>query len=80
MNKGLLFSITQPNGAMDVSQAVNAYKASIILSGETPGVKWIKISTSAAVLSSIFLTLIFPFSFAFKILSINVEVFVENGI
>jgi hypothetical protein len=36
INKGLLSSITQPSGATDVSQAVKA-KASIVLSGETPG-------------------------------------------
>ena len=37
MNNGLLSSITQPKGATEDSQAVNAYNASIILSGETPG-------------------------------------------
>ena len=79
-NKGLLSSITQPKGATEVSQAVKANKASMVLSGETPGKRWIKISTSAAVLSSIFLILIFPFSLAFKILSIKLEVLVENGI
>ena len=80
IKRGLWFSITQPKGATEVSQAVKAYKASMVLSGETPGGKWITISTSAAVLSSIFLILIFPFSLAFRILSIKVEVFVENGI
>ena len=77
---GLLSSMTQPNGATEVSQAVKAYNASIDLSGETPGKRWINISTSAAVLSSIFLIFIFPFSLAFKILSINVDVLVEKGI
>ncbi len=77
---GLWFSITQPSGAIEVSQAVNAYNASIVLSGETPGGKWIRISTSAAVLSSIFLTFILPFSFALRILSISVLVLVVNGI
>jgi hypothetical protein len=37
INKGLLSSITQPRGATDVSQAVKAKRASIVLSGETPG-------------------------------------------
>jgi hypothetical protein len=32
----LLSSITQPNGATEVSQAVKANKASIVLSGDTP--------------------------------------------
>jgi hypothetical protein len=35
INKGLS-SITQPRGATDVSQAVKAKRASIVLSGETP--------------------------------------------
>ena len=39
MNNGLLSSITQPKGATEVSQAVKAYKASMVLSGETPGNK-----------------------------------------
>ena len=32
---GLLLSITQPSGDIDVSHDVNAYKASIDLSGDT---------------------------------------------
>ena len=36
INNGLLFSITQPKGDIEVSQFVNAYKASIVLSGEMP--------------------------------------------
>ena len=35
-NKGLLSSMTQPKGDIDVSQLVNANKASIVLSGEIP--------------------------------------------
>ena len=58
---GLLSSITQPKGEIDVSQAVNAKRASMVLSGETLGGSTIFISTAAAVLSSIFLILIFPF-------------------
>ena len=77
---GLLFSITQPSGEIEVSQAVNAKSASMVLSGETPLGRWILISTLAAVLSSIFLILIFPLSFAFKMESINDEVVVEKGI
>ena len=65
---------------MDVSQAVNANKASMVLSGDTLGGNCILISTSAAVLSSIFLILIFPFSFAFRMESISDEVVVEKGI
>ena len=65
---------------MDDSQAVNAYNASMVLSGEIPLGKWTRISTSAAVLSSIFLILILPLSLAFKIESIKEEVVVLKGI
>ena len=65
---------------MDDSQLVKAYKASMVLSGDNPEGKCTKISTSAAVLSSIFLTFIFPLSFAFKIESIRDDVVVANGI
>ena len=70
----------QDNGEIEFSQFVNAYKASIVVSGDTFGGKCTKISTSAAVLSSIFFILIFPFSLALIILSINEVVVVENGI
>ena len=76
----MLSSITQPRGEMDVSHVVNANSPSIVLSGETPVGKWTKTSTSFAVLSSIFLILILPLSFAFKIDSISEDVVVENGI
>ena len=80
INKGLLFSITHPRGDIDVSQDENAYNPSMVLSGDTPVGKCIKISTSLAVLSSIFLILILPLSFAFKIESISDDVVVEKGI
>ena len=78
--KGLLSSITQPRGEIDVSQFVKAYKASMVLSGEIPEGKCTNISTSAAVLSSIFFILIFPLSLAFKIESIKDDVLVPKGI
>ena len=65
---------------MDVSHAVNAYKASMVLSGEISLGKWTKISTADEVLSSTRLTLILPCSFAFRILSIREEVLVLKGI
>ena len=79
-NKGLLSSITHPSGDIDVSHDVNAYSPSIVLSGDTPLGRWISISTSLAVLSSIFFILIFPVSLALTIESINDEVVVEYGI
>ena len=45
--------LPQPKGEIDDSQAVNAYNASMVLSGEIPLGKWTKISTSAASLKSI---------------------------
>ena len=65
---------------MEVSQFVNAYRASIVLSGEMPEGKWISISTSAAVLSSIFFILILPLSLALSMESIKDDVVVLNGI
>jgi hypothetical protein len=76
INKGLLSSITQPRGATDVSQAESKEGQLFYLRNSK---RWIKISTSAAVLSSIFWFLFYP-SHYFKILSINVVVLVENGI
>ena len=72
--------MTQELGEIDNSQSVKAYKASIVLSEETPGASWINISTSRAVLSSIFLILIFPFSLALIMLSIKLEVVRPKGI
>ena len=77
---GLWFSIIQLNGDIETSQLVKAKRASIVLSGDTPEGKWINISTSDDVLSSIFLTLIFPLSFAFKIDSIRDDDVVVKGI
>ncbi len=51
----------------------------MVLSDETPGARWICISTFAAVLSSIFLIFILPFSLAFIIDSINEEVVFPKG-
>ena len=72
--------MTHAFGEIEISQSVNAYKASIILSGETSLGKCIKISTSEAVLSSTFFILIFPFSLALRILSIREPVLVPYGI
>ena len=80
IKQGLLSIITQLSGEIEDSQSVKAYSASIVLSGEIPGGRYINISTFSAVLSSIFLILIFPLSLAFSILSINDEVLVEKGI
>ncbi len=52
----------------------------MVLSGDTLLGKCTNISTSEAVLSSIFFIFIFPLSLAFKIESINVVVVVEKGI
>ena len=65
---------------MDVSHAVNAYRASMVLSGEISLGKWTNISTADEVLSSTRLTLILPCSFALRILSIREEVLVLKGI
>ena len=67
-------------GEILTSQSVNAYNASNVLSGDVPGVKCIIISAFADVLSSIFLTFIFPFSFALMIDSIKEPVVVPKGI
>ena len=66
-------------GEIEISQSEKAYKASMVLSGETPAGRCIRISTNSAVLSSIFLILIFPLSLALITESINVEVVVANG-
>ena len=59
------------SGEIETSQLVNAYKASIVLSGDIPDGKWTNISTLEDVLSSIFLILIFPLSLALIIESIK---------
>ena len=46
----------------------------MVLSEEVPGTRCTKISTLAAVLSSTFLTLIFPLSMALRIESIKEEI------
>lgn len=76
---GLSSLITQQFGEILISQSVKAYKASMVLSEETPGARCTKISTSLAVLSSTFLILIFPLSFAFRMDSITVEVVFHTG-
>ena len=80
IKRGFWSSITQQLGEMFTSQSLNAYKASIVLSEDTPLARWIWISTSAAVLSSTFLALIFPLSIAFKIESISDVVVLLKGI
>ena len=68
--------MTQAFGLMVVSQSVKAYRASMVLSGDTSAGRWMMISTWSVVMSSIFLILIFPLSFAFRMLSMTMwEVF-----
>ena len=45
MKSGLLSSMIQPKGDIEDSQAEKAYRASMVLSGEIPAGRWIKIST-----------------------------------
>ena len=71
MNCGVLSIITQQLGDILTSQLVNAYSASIVMSGEVPFIRWITISTFSEVLSSIFLILILPLSLALIIDSIR---------
>ena len=51
-------------GEIPISQSVKAYKASMVVSVDIPGVRYILISTFSEVLSSIFQIFIFPLSFA----------------
>ena len=69
-NLGLSSTITQALGEILTSHSVNAYRASMVISGEVPGIRSITISTFLAVLSTTFFTLICPFSVAFMMLSI----------
>ena len=62
----IVFNRTRQEEKSNISQLVNAYNASMDLSGETFGGKCTTISTSAAVLSSIFLILILPFIIGFE--------------
>ena len=78
--RGFSPSIIDEFGAIEISQSVKAYKASIVLSGETPGARCTIISAIEEVLSSIFLILIFPLSFAFSTDSIKEPVVVPIGI
>src|ERR1017187_5783305 len=71
--------ITQAFGEIEISQSVNAYNASMVISGEIPGARSMLISTSAAVLSVTFFILIFPLSFALMMLSISWVVVVPYG-
>ena len=80
IKRGLSSSMIQPSGEIEVSQAVNAKRASMVLSGDILAGRWIRISTSAAVLSSILLIFILPLSLAFKMESIREDVVVLNGI
>ena len=78
-NRGVLLIITQQFGDILTSQLVNANRASIATSDETPCFKWTNISTSLAVLSSTFFILIFPETFAFRMVSIRLPVVVLYG-
>ena len=77
LKTGWLSLITHANGEIDISQSVNLYKASIVLSGDIPEGSVMDISTCSDVLSSIFFILILPLSFALIIELINEEVFDE---
>ena len=79
-NCGLLSAITQQLGEIDTSQSVKAYKASIVLSLEVPGVRCSCISTSDAVISSTLRIFSFPFSTAFVIDSWSVLAVLLKGI
>ena len=79
-NCGLLSSMTQQLGDMFTSQSEKAYRASRVLSDDTPGARCTCISTSADVMSSTFFTFIFPFSTAFSIDSFSVSAVLPNGI
>ena len=72
---GLPASMTQQLGEMLTSQSVQAYRASMVLSGLAPGMRCMSISTPAAVMSSTFRTLILPFSAAFSMESMNCDGF-----
>ena len=80
INTGFSPSIIDELGDIETSQSVKAYKASIVLSGETPEERWMIISAAADVLSSIFFIFILPFSFALRTESIKELVVVPNGI
>ena len=73
-------TITHAFGDMDTSQSVKAYRASMVLSGDTSFGRWMTMFTFPAVRSSIFLILIFPFSFAFRMESMTICVVFPNGI
>ena len=80
IKRGFSSDIIPEFGEMLVSQSVKAYKASIILSGEILGARWMIISTFAEVLSSTFFIFIFPLSLALRMLSINEPVVEPKGI
>ena len=77
---GLSSLMTQQLGETLISQSVKAYRASMVLSDETPGARCTRISTFFAVLSSTFLILILPLSFAFRIDSMIDDVVLPYGI
>ena len=78
-NIGLSFTITHALGEIELSQLVNAYNASMVLSVEIPLGNCISTSTSLAVLSTTFFIFILPLSLAFRILSIRPPVVVPYG-
>ena len=79
-NTGVWLSMTQQHGVMLISQSVNAYSASIVLSLDTPGANCTRISTLSDVLSSTLRILIFPLSTALRIDSITKGVVFPKGI
>ena len=70
--QGLPSDITQQLGEMLISQSVQAYRASMVLSLLAPGVRCISISALSDVRSSTLRILILPRSFAFSMLSMKV--------
>ena len=79
-NCGFLSLMTQQLGEMLISQSVKAYRASSVLSEDTPGARCTRISTLEAVRSSTLRAFILPRLTAFVIESIRVSEVLEYGI
>ena len=73
---GLSFIMTHEFAESEISQSVNAYSASIVTSGDTSGLRVISMRTVAAVLSSMCLIFILPFSLALFMDSVRLSVVV----
>ena len=80
MISGFSLWMTQVFGDIVDWHSVKAYSPSMVLSGLTPDASCMIISTLLAVLSSIFLILIFPLLLASTMLSISLSVVVPQGI